>query len=567
MATKYDYNTDYMALMQEAAAKGDFNAAALYEQQRNQKIADADAAGTNKWNAVATNDYAKYLGTGSGGPGNAGITQDENVVTPNVTPDMTYPTFDMNSYLEQHEKPTFNMDSYLEQHAKPTYESSYSAQIDSLLDKILNREDFSYDPNSDPLYQQYMSTYSREGDRAMRDTLASAASGAGGMNSYALAAAQQANNYYMAQMGDRMPELYQMAYEMYMADRDADIENLGILQGLDESDYGRYRDDMGDWKDQLIFDYGNHRDNVGDWNEQLDFDYNNYRDLVGDYWEDKTFDNNEEWKNKEWEQMLKEWDFETEMEKQEYNDNASKDAYDLAMDLIMTGGIPSAEQLKAAGLDMDDVNGIRTAQGLSAVGGTVGNTTTGGGNGGGGGGYDYTNGGMSKSEIIEIQKMLGVTADGLWGPKTQAAWEAYQKGDKPADKPADLGGNDSYDGNGGLTEAQIKEMQKYYGTSADGKWGPNSTKAAGGLNAKAAWDKYQKEKGGSDGELNNAILNLGIGPVSDDLVWNIMEFGGIKEVNGKLTWANGWSKSNWQSKLASATKTGNLGLFKGTLSY
>lgn len=497
MATKYDYNTDYMALMKEAAAKGDFNAAALYEQQRNQKIADADAAGTNKWNAVATNDYAKYLGTGSGGAGNAGITQDENVVSPNVTPDMTYPTFDMNSYLEQNEK--------------PTYESSYSAKIDALLYQILNREDFSYDPNSDPLYQQYMSTYTREGDRAMRDTLASAASGAGGMNSYALAAAQQANNYYMAQMGDRMPELYQMAYEMYMADRDADIENLGILQGLDESDYGRYRDDVGDWKDQLNFDYGN------------------YRDLVGDYWEDKTFDNNEEWKNKEWEQMLNEYNHSTEMEKQEYKDNASKDAYDKAMDLIMSGAIPDDALLAQAGLDKEQVNDIRATLGLSAVGGTVGNTTTGGGNGGNGGTH-------------------------------------YE--------------------NGGLTSAQIKEMQKYYGTSADGKWGPKSKEAAGGLDVKAAWDAYQKAKkdepkkgndligdtgkpteDDNDGELNNAILNLGIGPVNEDTVWSIMEFGGIKEVNGKLTWANGWSASNWQAKLASAEKTGNLGLFKGILSY
>ena len=31
----------------------------------------------------------------------------------------------------------------------------------------------------------------------------------------------------------------------------------------------------------------------------------------------------------------------------------------------------------------------------------------------------------SKSEVIAIQKQLGVKADGKWGPKTQAAYEAY----------------------------------------------------------------------------------------------------------------------------------------------
>lgn len=46
--------------------------------------------------------------------------------------------------------------------------------------------------------------------------------------------------------------------------------------------------------------------------------------------------------------------------------------------------------------------------------------------------------------------------------------------------------------NGGLTTAQIKELQAYYGTTADGMWGANSQKAAGGLTAQAAWSAYQK---------------------------------------------------------------------------
>lgn len=45
--------------------------------------------------------------------------------------------------------------------------------------------------------------------------------------------------------------------------------------------------------------------------------------------------------------------------------------------------------------------------------------------------------------------------------------------------------------NGGLSEAQIRELQSYYGASADGKWGQNSTAAAGGLSAAEAWEKYQ----------------------------------------------------------------------------
>lgn len=52
-------------------------------------------------------------------------------------------------------------------------------------------------------------------------------------------------------------------------------------------------------------------------------------------------------------------------------------------------------------------------------------------------------------------------------------------------------GKSSYS-NGSLTNEQVKELQRYYGVTADGKWGTNSKKAAGGLTADQAWAKYSK---------------------------------------------------------------------------
>ena len=52
-------------------------------------------------------------------------------------------------------------------------------------------------------------------------------------------------------------------------------------------------------------------------------------------------------------------------------------------------------------------------------------------------------------------------------------------------------GKSSYS-NGSLTNEQVKQLQKYYGVTADGKWGTNSKKAAGGLTADQAWAKYSK---------------------------------------------------------------------------
>ena len=58
MATKYKYDkdTDYAALMEQAAQRGDHASAAIYEQQRNAKI-----RGEGMTDQEQTNDYAQYL--------------------------------------------------------------------------------------------------------------------------------------------------------------------------------------------------------------------------------------------------------------------------------------------------------------------------------------------------------------------------------------------------------------------------------------------------------------------------------------------------------------------------
>ena len=99
----------------------------------------------------------------------------------------------------------------------------------------------------------------------MNDTLASMAAGAGGMNSYALGAAQQAQNYYGAQLADKVPELHQLAYDMYLQDLDNQIRDWELLQGHSNEWWGRQRDQMGDY----YADYGNAYDA---------------------YWDDKSFD-------------------------------------------------------------------------------------------------------------------------------------------------------------------------------------------------------------------------------------------------------------------------------------
>lgn len=167
--------------------------------------------------------------------------------------------------------------------AAPEYLSKYQDRIDALADAILNREAFSYDPETDPTYQQYAASYTRDGKRAMQDTLAQTSARTGGLaSSYAQGAAQQSYNNYMAALADKIPELKQLAYAMYMDDLNQDRADLSMLQGLEQTDYGRFMDELGQWNTDRGFAYGQYRDDVADSQWQENFNYGMYRDNVAD---------------------------------------------------------------------------------------------------------------------------------------------------------------------------------------------------------------------------------------------------------------------------------------------
>lgn len=147
--------------------------------------------------------------------------------------------------------------------ARPEYNNRYDDTIQDLLDQIVNREDFTYDPETDPLYGQYRKQYTREGQRATQDALGAAAAASGGMpSSYAATAAAQAGNYYAAQMSDKMPELYELAYNQYLNDYNMKLNDLGAVQGAEQRDYDKYLDALGQWNTDRAFDYGQMLDEI-----------------------------------------------------------------------------------------------------------------------------------------------------------------------------------------------------------------------------------------------------------------------------------------------------------------
>ena len=139
----------------------------------------------------------------------------------------------------------------------PEYNNRWDETITDLIDQILNNPDFSYDPATDPLYQNYRQQYTREGQRATADALGIAAAASGGLpSSYAQTAANQASNYYAAQMTDMIPQLYQLAYDRYLNDYNMMLSDLGVVQGQEENDYNKYLTDLNQYNTDREFDYG-----------------------------------------------------------------------------------------------------------------------------------------------------------------------------------------------------------------------------------------------------------------------------------------------------------------------
>ena len=128
---------------------------------------------------------------------------------------------------------------------------TYGDAVKTALDKILNREKFTYDLNGDALYQQYKDQYINLGRLAMQDTMGQAAALTGGYgNSYAATVGNQTYQGYLQKLNDVVPELYQLALNQYNQEG-ADLQNqYSMLANQYNTEYGEYRDTVSDWESQ-----------------------------------------------------------------------------------------------------------------------------------------------------------------------------------------------------------------------------------------------------------------------------------------------------------------------------
>ena len=278
------------------------------------------------------------------------------------------------------------------------YQSTWQAQLDDTIQKILNREKFSYDLNGDALYQQYKDQYVTQGQQAMMDTMGQAQAMTGGYgNSYAQSVGQQTYQGYLQQLNDKVPELYQLALNKYQMEGDALQDQFAILGAQEEQDYGRHQDKVSEHNaelERLQDRYDTERDyDYGKWADGRDFAYGQYADdRAYDYQAGRDQVADQQWQA-EFDEAVRQW---------------------------------------------NHANGIVAA---TSTGGSSGGSSTGGNTGTT---YNYNSHGYTVEQVKALQKAAGIPADGIWGPQTEKAYNAgYRPDSSPTPQPT---GGDGFSG-------------------------------------------------------------------------------------------------------------------------
>lgn len=535
---------------QDSGLMGEFSAADLSLAQRNPDAGmsllkykqDYHAATTDEARALANlgaegirSSYGNYTGGDNGGSFYLAP------LSPSSFDGGKAPTY-QNQYagdiadLWEQQK---NYGSYDYGEAAPVYNNRYDDTIQDLIQGILNREDFSYDPATDPLYQNYRKQYTREGQRATADTLGAAAAASGGIpSSYATTAAAQAGNYYAAQMTDKIPELYQLAYNQYLNDYNMQLSDLGVVQGAEQSDYDKYLNELNQFNTDRAFDYNAWLDEYNMTKDQLQtaqgleqLDYTKYLNELQQFNTDREFN---------YGQLLDEIDSQT-MERQEAVDNALRAAefgdYSFLQDMgIDTSNNPADFErqytLALLAAEYGDFSGLEalgitpSAQNLASFNRTASGSTSrssgGGSSGGSSGGGSSSTGGSTGTSAASAAMQRAKANQGR--VTSEADWNA-------------------------LVAAYGEDTLRAAGYTYAG---------SGGGSSSGDRSSSGEDSGYSLSDLNtNSVLQLGIGPISYQTVEQLVEQGKVEaytDSNGNLSvrWMPGYNANNYKSDRSTA---------------
>ena len=343
---------------------GDFGAKtqeAVRAYQRNNGLAVDGIVGTNTWSALQSGTNNKTSG------GSTSTTTSMPTLNANP-PD---PVYDNSSYKDSPAGDA-NWKAYQDALNKVNtyrdFKYGNQAQLDAIMNSILNREKFSYDLNGDALYQQYKDKYTQQAKMAMGDAIGQASAMTGGYgNSYAQSVGQQMYQKEMQNLNDIVPELYQMAYDKYNQEGQDLYNQYGMLTDDYDRGYAKHMDGYNQLMDMLGIKRSDYYDGA-----DLFYTEQNNKNSVAD----KEFNNAME--------ILNRNDSNAWAEAEWNRDQTWRD-----------------EDIKRGDKTPDDT--------------TPGDTTP---------GDSYDNQGYSDSIVKQAQKYVGASEDGKWGPNSAAKAKA-----------------------------------------------------------------------------------------------------------------------------------------------
>lgn len=322
------------------------------------------------------------------------------------------------------------------------YQSTWQSQLNDTLQQILNREDFSYDINGDAMYQQYRDQFVNQGKLASMDAMGHAAALTGGYgNSFAQSAGQQAYQAYLQQLNEVVPELYGMALDQHNQETQDLYTQASLMAQQEDQDYGRYRDALNDYYTELDRLTNESR-------YQAEQDYSKWAD-------DQSF-NYQQYRDQIGDAQ---WQSEFDENKRRYDqqyagsDSSQNGSFDTSDSAYDNGGIDNA--------------------------------------------------GVGTTAIKLMQKKLGVTEDGQWGPESRTAAQKIYGISDPAELYKKLVGSSfAADGKSSNPNERATQAKGFtgstYGEAA--AYLKENGYSTSGLMTQSEWQRHKNSNSSAGGE-------------------------------------------------------------------
>lgn len=222
--------------------------------------------------------------------------------------------------------------------------TKWTDKYEEAMNNYLNREDFEYDVDQDPLFQQALASAMNSGKSAMQDTIGQASALTGGYGStYATSAGNQAYNAFIEDAYNNLPEYYNMALQAYQAEGQEMYNQVAMLGEADANEFQReytewqasfdnanqiWNKEFSTWEAETnqaynsaniqLQEYGQKAENAynlynmasSQYESKYAKEYQEWADMVtqmgeiantqnADYWQDQTYQQTEKWNQKE----------------------------------------------------------------------------------------------------------------------------------------------------------------------------------------------------------------------------------------------------------------------------